>query len=80
MTGFNLSTGSIDLISQPGDIPLDGGSSGPSCNHECPKCCPPEESEDGSDSLATLLVIIAVVALLFGGAAILGIYMSGPQY
>lgn len=76
MAGFDLSTGSIDLISKPGDIPLDGAYSGPSCNHQCPHCCPPDESGDSSDSLVTLLVIIALMALLFGGAAILGTYMS----
>ena len=48
MAGFDLSTGSINLIQQAGDIPLGGGTDDADCNHECPKCCPPEESDEPS--------------------------------
>jgi hypothetical protein len=69
MVGFNPSTGGIDLISQPGDISLDG-SPGPACNHECPKCCPPEVEElskplSRTEKICWLLLVGVVVGGLF---------------
>lgn len=77
MVGFNPSTGGIDLVSQPGDIPLDSShDSGPDCNHSCPNCCPPEQEDEGSclGVAITVLLIIAAIGVFFAVA-----YMAGPH-
>ena len=79
MAGFDLSTGSIDLINQPGDIPLDGGDSGPACNHQCPHCCRPATPDKPLSFAGFMLIMFLFMAGVMGLVAVM-VYLTGPQY